>query len=934
MFRKTSVTIFIFCALLATWSCDHELQQALDMSGHNRSELEKVLEHFKNDSDPLKYESAKFLIENMPYNYSFVGSATEYSDSAFSISSCYPLEQRDSVFSGIALSDSSLSSSAAIDLKNIKADFLIRMIDEACDIWHEVNWNEEYDESIFFDYVLPYRLINEPTSEWRAYVREYYPFLYTSTVSSNRGINIECEDCKYDIADLEDSESASGKKIVKLSEKDDSLTFTLHSYVMSSRRLFFKYSTQTLNTKANIYVNGSLVKTLHLEPTVYETVFRENRVGVDVELHKGENQLKVEFVNEPFGLDYIRVSSLENIDTKSLNDYARSYCSIRNKQSGKYITFDLKNKKKVLQLELNNEVSNDSSQMLRLDYLGFPIWKIYTAHSDSADLCIEVMNAQLTAGSEVVQNDYITTYQKIKINHQKWVIIPLGDGSCKIMSKDGGLFLTSVRQGNKEALTVDEYRNSASQQWIIEEQGERRDCSSIFKLGSAVSEAMKVYDVNTMFEWYENRSGIMPRGTTLLKGLSGNCREEGSFAVYLCRSLGIPAAIDFTPNWGNRSQGHTWNVIINPDGKSTPFFMGSVPGDTAHYSYSYSKAKVFRRRFSLNQDMAETFAHETHVPSLFRTLNIVDVTDEYYENPVDVVRPVPEEYSDKKVAYICVFDNANWVPVYYGKIKDGKVRFNSMGPDIVYMAALFDNGEFRLFGNPFLVTGDSTVTDICVSSRKCTMTLERKFPFLGKFSDINYKMGGGLFQGSNDADFSSVTNFYQFEGVTNGNWYDIPVKDTKEYKYLRYLGPAGSHCNINELAFYDKEGNKLSGKIIGTEGEPKKMKETVFDGDILTGFNALGADGQWVGLQLAKPSKVGRLRFIARNDGNTIEKGDLYALCYWDNCQWNEVERKVATNDFLTIRNVPADGLYILHDLTKGKEERLFTYENGKQIWW
>ena len=130
-----------------------------------------------------------------------------------------------------------------------------------------------------------------------------------------------------------------------------------------------------------------------------------------------------------------------------------------------------------------------------------------------------------------------------------------------------------------------------------------------------------------MFEWYDNKSGLMPRGTTLLRGLSGNCREEGSFAVYLCRSLGIPSAIDFTPNWGNRSQGHTWNVIINPDGRSTPFFMGSVPGDTAHYSYSYSKAKVFRRRFSLNRDMAEAFAREKYVPSLFRSLNIIDVTD-------------------------------------------------------------------------------------------------------------------------------------------------------------------------------------------------------------------------------------------------------------------------------------------------------------------
>ena len=924
----------IFVVLLVCGACDRDLEQVLQMAGDNRAELELVLDHFKDDPDPLKYRSAKFLIENMPYNYSNAGSFAEYTDSAFRVAACHPIEQRESIFASVAYCDSTSSSRAAVDLKEIKADSLIQMIDEACDVWHQVNWRGDYDESLFFDYVLPYRLINEPISLWRSCVKENYPFLNTSTVSSNRGMEIECESCECDTTIVKDSEAASGKKMVLFSKANDHLTFTLHSYGSSSKRLYFKYSTQTLGVRANIYVNGELVRTLLLEPTIYQTVFRENRVGIDVSLRNGANKVKVECVNEPFCLDYVRVASLENIDIKSMSDYSQRYCSIRNKQSGNYISFDLNGAVKEKQLELK-KANNDGSQTLHLDYLGFPIWKICIPYNDSTDVCMEVKDAKLATGSPVVQNDFITTYQKIKINHQKWVIVPLGNGFCKLMNKDSGLFLTSVKQNQKEVLTVDYYKNSDSQQWVIEEHGKRSDNKSIFTFGGAVSEAIKVYDVNTMFEWYENKSGLMPRGTTLLKGLSGNCREESSFAVYLCRSLGIPSAIDFTPNWGNRSQGHVWNVIINPDGKSTPFFMGSVPGDTAHFSYSYSKAKVFRRRFSLNRDMAETFAHETSVPSLFKTLNIIDVTDEYYENTVDVERPVPEQYSDKKVAYICVFNNANWVPVYYGKIKNGKVKFDCMGPDIVYMAALYDNGEFRPFGNPFLVAGDGSVTDICITKGKSvSMVLKRKFPFLGKFSDINYKMGGGLFQGSNDKDFSQVTNFYQFEGVTNGNWYDVPVNDTNEYKYLRYLGPAGSHCNINELAFYDKDGKKLVGKIIGTEGEPKKRKETVFDGDILTGFHAQGADGQWVGMQLDKPSNVARIRFIARNDGNTIEKGDLYALCYWDNCQWNEVERKVATGDVLTINNVPAGGLYILHDLTKGKEERLFTYENGKQIWW
>ena len=31
---------------------------------------------------------------------------------------------------------------------------------------------------------------------------------------------------------------------------------------------------------------------------------------------------------------------------------------------------------------------------------------------------------------------------------------------------------------------------------------------------------------------------------------------------------------------------------------------------------------------------------------------------------------------------------------------------------------------------------------------------------------------------------------------------------------------------------------------------------------------------------------------------------------------------------------VPDNALLLLHNTTKGKEERIFTYENKKQVWW
>jgi hypothetical protein len=42
----------------------------------------------------------------------------------------------------------------------------------------------------------------------------------------------------------------------------------------------------------------------------------------------------------------------------------------------------------------------------------------------------------------------------------------------------------------------------------------------------------------------------------------------------------------------------------------------------------------------------------------------------------------------------------------------------------------------------------------------------------------------------------------------------------------------------------------------------------------------------------------------------------------------------VADSDVLLYENAPLNGLFLLRNLTIGVEERIFTYENGKQVWW
>ena len=133
----------IFVLLFLCVACDKSLDNALQQAGDNRSELEKVLAHFKDDPDSLKYRAAKFLIENMPYHYTYEGKAIEAYDSIYLQMADEPLPERNKFFKertdSIRFSDKRF----AVDVQTVKADYLIRAIDEACDTWRRTQWQDD-----------------------------------------------------------------------------------------------------------------------------------------------------------------------------------------------------------------------------------------------------------------------------------------------------------------------------------------------------------------------------------------------------------------------------------------------------------------------------------------------------------------------------------------------------------------------------------------------------------------------------------------------------------------------------------------------------------------------------------------------------------------------------------------------------------------------
>lgn len=930
---KLPIEACMFIAIFISTSCNKRLNHALALAGNNSTELQTVLKHFEDDPNPLKYKAAKFLIENMPSQFQIEGNTVNIIDSIYARASNVNLNVRTKYFEDSMKGIASNSFYATYDISTIKAEYLIKVIDNACDAWSSSTWHDDFDESIFFEYVLPYRLLHEPKTDWHAAINEEYPLLSQNLVMSRRGLQFEAEHDNIIACVTKKYIGASGGKAEMMLPKNSSISFIINTERHTQKRLIMKYASIAQNLSTTIRINGVKAGNIHLAPTRNRESFTEKWFNFPISLKKGKNIITISSSTDTLCIDYIQLGALEKFSHDDIRDFSANYYNIVNAKSQLFITYDTVYAAQTKAVCLK-KYSNDSTQLLRIDYAGYPLWRIGYYKNDSIDMCLQIgFGSQNTLSPKMP----VTSAKYIKRPFDQWLFIPMRGNRYKIMNKHTGLFLDFQKDtiSGEDILIQNKYTGKESQVWELHKQGKNPYADLHYKVHSAMSEAMRVFDLTHQFEYYIYSSPFGTNPNLLFKTKSGKCADETSYTIYLCRQLGIPAAYDFTPHWGNRSSSHSWSVLINEQGKSIPFYMGNFPGDTAHNFKSYIKPKVFRYRYSLNKQIASDMKYELNIPQLFQNPHFTDVTSEYCTTS-DIERPIPDKIKNNKVAYICVFDNRNWVPVYYGNIHNGKVIFKSMGRCIAYMAATYENGEIVPFGNPFILNKNGELKELSANTNKTiTMKLLRKYPFMGAQDYFNSRMDGGLFLGSNNKDFSDSTILHKHKGITNGNWYNIPVTCNKEFKYLRYIGERGSFCNINELEFYDSEGKKIEGTIIGTDGEPWARKENVFDGNILTGFSGKSPDGNWVGLELKKAMRISKIRYIGRNDGNCIETGDEYELCYWNSKGfWDDLGKKKATDNVLLFHKIPANGLYILKDLTKGKEERIFTYEEGKQIWW
>lgn len=423
----------------------------------------------------------------------------------------------------------------------------------------------------------------------------------------------------------------------------------------------------------------------------------------------------------------------------------------------------------------------------------------------------------------------------------------------------------------------------------------------------------------------------------LLNMKYGSCKEYAFRTAFAMRACGIPVSVDFTPQWPYRSMNHTWNVVLDNNGKDIPFMGGeSNPGYPNKPGSKY--AKVFRYTFAYQKNSLFDVKSNEDVPPSLNSPFFRDVSESYFRG-FDVDLKLPKNFkSTNKIGYLAVFDNQNWIPVFWSQINRRRLNFKHMGGGVVYMPVLYLNKKLSYFMNPVLVRENGLIQSLDPDTLNVnSVVLRRKFPKFSGVMGYSNRVVNAKIVGANRSDFKDSV----VVGIINRNplmQYDsIRLSEHKPFKYWKYISPENGYCNIAELQFFNIKNERVNSKarlIHYSEFTSGNKPENAIDGDGLSYYESRVASGGFLTFEFESPLSLSFVRYLPRNDDNNIEPGNTYELMYWNTDRWKSLGVHIAEADSLTYEGVPGNALLLLRNHTRGKEERVFTYENNTQVWW
>ena len=553
--------------------------------------------------------------------------------------------------------------------------------------------------------------------------------------------------------------------------------------------------------------------------------------------------------------------------------------------------------------------------------------------------------SELNLSEDIKSVDYDFLIENIEGAFYAWENYPWCE---KVSYEDFETFILPYRSSN-EPLIPFRKKFQEKYEWILDSISDKSQMKEAFKL---------IY--NDFVSWFESSTGVkypIPMNfNQLLLARGGTCNDECNILHAIMKSMGVLSSIDQTKYWANRNSGHSWvayvdenkeRMIINDDNIlkkrdfiHSAYFSVDYPYDSLIsdkillYQYKTS-AKVIRKTFEPNYNSLNLQKqYNVQIPNGFNDIFDKDVSEKYLKTRN--VGLVLDNLDQNEIAFLCIFNIGGLLPVSWASSNNKQYVFQSMGSNVLYIAARFSEGNFLPVSNPFVIDKDRNIKFFnAKNENKQDLHLYRKYPLFGNILNYANYMYGAKFQGSDDPDFEKYEDLFTIKN-TPLNITEIIINPEKAYRYYRYIPRDTLYGDVAEIQFYDKTDSKIPLKgnfIFKNEGPATRSVQKAFDNNY-NSFYRSSEKNTWIGLDFGANKKyIRKIIFCPRTDTNFILPGNDYELYFWDS-GWKSAGIQKAVNQELTFKNIPAGTIYWLHCLTGGKEERPFTYENGKQVWW
>lgn len=431
-------------------------------------------------------------------------------------------------------------------------------------------------------------------------------------------------------------------------------------------------------------------------------------------------------------------------------------------------------------------------------------------------------------------------------------------------------------------------------------------------------------------KWIHSGHGYPIYDPSVFVKLPGaSCNEYMTNGMLVMRSKGIPVGMDYTPQFADRLYGHYWNVYPNLRGRKTMFTSFGVNPGYPHFC-NVVFAKVIRQTYSANEGYLKLLRrHNGDIPKMYDSPFFKDVTDEYQETSEVCVELMKSAKLSSRDVFICVFGNDDWKPISWGRAKFGKAKFLNMGRRAMYLVKGYVGGSLEPVSYPFFLDdfGHVEYVGLGKDPMRTSFRLNRKYPMFQRVISAQKSLHGGIVLGSDDISFRKADTVCVFPewSLTSGM---VSTDQESPHRYWRFISNMRSVSDMAELYFYDDNSLRVD---MTADSDSLSY---IIDGNPLTYYSADRDDPSGV-LDAGKPVMLGHISYIRRGDGNAIIPGDLYRVSWWNGKGWT-VHCEVEAKDIeLQIEDIPADKLCYIEGLSRGVQNRIFTYdfELDRPVW-